>query len=612
MAAAVLAAMAVFPARGVAADAASIPLGWQLSPAGVQVEVGALPLAVARTPDGKRLLVLNAGGTPSLALLDAASGRQIGSAAIPNAWLGLALSPAGDRAYVGGGSHGRIYEFQVSSGGVQLARTFAVPQAGFIGDLALAPGGRLLYALDLDRDQVVVVNPETGGVAGRYKTGRRPFRILFAPGGKQFYVTHWAEGTVGQYDTATGNQLTATRVGPHPSGMAWRTGEPTAVREGDAGWKSRLFVAAANSNGVYVLGISDGRDPRLVESIRAGFSADQPLGMTPSALALSADGTRLFAACSDANLVSVFDVSSDRSVLEGFLPTGAYPVAVDVTAGGALAVVNAAGTGNGKGSLSLIPAFTSEQLDVWTGNAPENAPYRDSQLSMASPLPKIEHAVYVLTGGEPVAGSVAAVARLDGFHVTGDSAVEAIEWATAGIASDYARLLAPLNRAGRRSIDDFFDGGAASLPPAGFIWTSAATAGITIRNFGMQAEADAVRGKQFLTALTEWEQEGAMPRLVVLRLDDGAALAPLVDALAGSRFWSSTALFAVPAAPGTSRALVVSPLARKGAFDGSLYDSASVLRTIELLLGLKPMTQFDAAARVMTPVFAPAAGAGTR
>ena len=46
--------------------------------------------------------------------------------------------------------------------------------------------------------------------------------------------------------------------------------------------------------------------------------------------------------------------------------------------------------------------------------------------------------------------------------------------------------------------------------------------------------------------------------------------------------------------------LVVSPWARRGAVDSTLYTTAGVLRTIELILGLPPMSQYDAAA---TPLF---------
>ena len=46
-------------------------------------------------------------------------------------------------------------------------------------------------------------------------------------------------------------------------------------------------------------------------------------------------------------------------------------------------------------------------------------------------------------------------------------------------------------------------------------------------------------------------------------------------------------------------ALVVSPYCRRHAVDSTLYSTVSMLRTMELILGLKPMSQFDAAAAAM-------------
>jgi hypothetical protein len=49
--------------------------------------------------------------------------------------------------------------------------------------------------------------------------------------------------------------------------------------------------------------------------------------------------------------------------------------------------------------------------------------------------------------------------------------------------------------------------------------------------------------------------------------------------------------------------LVASPYAKRGIVDSTLYTTSSMLRTIELLLGLQPMSQFDAAAMPMYAAF---------
>jgi len=50
-------------------------------------------------------------------------------------------------------------------------------------------------------------------------------------------------------------------------------------------------------------------------------------------------------------------------------------------------------------------------------------------------------------------------------------------------------------------------------------------------------------------------------------------------------------------------AFVISPYARRHAVDSTLYSTTSMLRTIELILGLRPMSQFDAAAAPMYASF---------
>jgi phospholipase C len=60
-----------------------------------------------------------------------------------------------------------------------------------------------------------------------------------------------------------------------------------------------------------------------------------------------------------------------------------------------------------------------------------------------------------------------------------------------------------------------------------------------------------------------------------------------------------------------SPAYVVSPYTRRGVVDSTLYNTTSVLRTIELILGLQPMTIFDASARPMANAFQSTPNLGT-
>jgi YVTN family beta-propeller protein len=98
------------------------------------------------------------------------------------------------------------------------------------------------------------------------------------------------------------------------------------------------------------------------------------------------------------------------------------------------------------------------------------------------------------------------------------------------------------------------------------------------------------------------------------------AIGQLVDAVSHSRYWPSTAIFIIEddAQDGPDHVdarrtvgLVISPYVKRGIVDSTLYSTSSMVRSIELLLGLPPMSQYDAAAMPMyasfgvTPVATP-------
>ena len=87
------------------------------------------------------------------------------------------------------------------------------------------------------------------------------------------------------------------------------------------------------------------------------------------------------------------------------------------------------------------------------------------------------------------------------------------------------------------------------------------------------------------------------------------ALGMIVEAISKSKFWKESAIFVIEddAQNGSDHvdahrtvALCVSPDTQHGKVDSTMYSTSSMLRTMELILGLKPLSQFDAAA---TPMF---------
>ncbi|MCX7044336.1 MAG: bifunctional YncE family protein/alkaline phosphatase family protein [Candidatus Sumerlaeota bacterium] len=159
------------------------------------------------------------------------------------------------------------------------------------------------------------------------------------------------------------------------------------------------------------------------------------------------------------------------------------------------------------------------------------------------------------------------------------------------------------------------------------------------RGFDMKYK-EVLRARRFIYELRQFEKSGDLPRFIVLRLpndhtagsskghptptamvaDNDQGLGMVIEALSKSRFWKEMAIFIVEddAQNGPDHvdahrtvAMVISPYCKRGAVDSNLYSTCSMLRTMELILGLKPMSQFDAAARPMfasftaTPDFTP-------
>ena len=126
-----------------------------------------------------------------------------------------------------------------------------------MGDVAFSPDGRLLYVADLYKNDVAVINPQSGMVIKRFKTGRRPYRILFHPDGKSYFVTPLGgrlDGAVRYQQRQPAGHHAAGRA-PHRHGVArWRP--RVRSRPASPRWAARLFVAAANTNNVYTIGVS--------------------------------------------------------------------------------------------------------------------------------------------------------------------------------------------------------------------------------------------------------------------------------------------------------------------------------------------------------------------
>jgi DNA-binding beta-propeller fold protein YncE len=205
-----------------------------------------------------------------------------------------------------------------------------------------------------------------------------------------------------------------------------------------------------------------------------------------------------------------------------------------------------------------------------------------------------------------------------------------------------------------------------TAPEGGYLWDAAKRAHVSVRSYGefvahtsrsaagdvtavatVPGLTDAVapayagwdldisdqkRVDRWLDEFKQFEAAGTVPQLSIMRLpndhtagtragsptpramvaDNDLALGRIVEAISGSSVWKDSAVFVLeddaqsgPDHVDSHRSvlLVASPFAKRAAVDHTLYTTSGVLRTIELILGLAPMSQYDAAAAPLYNAF---------
>jgi DNA-binding beta-propeller fold protein YncE len=251
---------------------------------------------------------------------------------------------------------------------------------------------------------------------------------------------------------------------------------------------------------------------------------------------------------------------------------------------------------------------------------------------------------------------------LDNFYVEGEVSADGHEWTMGAYATDFVEKTWPLTYGHNKSKKFPYPAEGnfhIATPASGYLWDRAREAGVSYRSYGEFVNngtnvlapgvarvasleghfdpwyrsfdmdySDLKRAERFISELHRFEQAGDMPRLQIIRLpndhtagtvtnkptptayvaENDLAFGQIVEALSHSRFWPRTAIFVVEddAQNGPDHvdahrtiAYVISPFVRRGAVDSTMYSTSSMLRTMELILGLKPMSQFDATAHPM-------------
>ncbi len=528
-------------------------------------KVGYRPYAAALSPDGRTLAVSNLGGE-SVSLLDPSDLSErmrvtVGSHPNEMVW----------------GKDGRLFVANAGSNSVSVIvgtrvmetiKTSLDPKdlVGSTPDaLALSPDGKRLYVANADNNDVAVIdtsNAKASRVLGFLPTGWYPSALAIAPDGRTLYV-----GT----GKGLGFRANATATDPY-------TGkEPISGLKFD-------YIGGILSGAVSVVRLPDAKG--LAAETRQVY-ANTP-GMVQKIAKMGPD---LRATLSKIKHV-VYIIRENRTYDQVF---GDIP------------------TGNGDPNLTIFGAAI-------TPNAHALASH------------------YVL---------------LDNLYCNGEVSEDGHKWCDAAYATDFIEKAWPNSYSGRGQPggDD-----RVADSPAGELWDNCRRHGVSYYAYGEAADftstpnappvfkgdkglaghasaeygrigwfsrpRDVGRADIFLRDLHASEKTGDWPRFIVMSLpedhtqglsagtysptanvaENDQGLGKIVEGVSHSRFWDSTAIFVIEddAQDGPDHVdahrtvgLVISPYIKRGATDSTQYTTASLVRTMETILNLPPMTQYD-------------------
>ena len=702
------------------ANVVRLPNGWSLTPVGEHLQLGDLPLNIAVSSSKKYMAVTNNGqSVQSIQLIDVKSQQVTDAVLIPKSWFGLKFSADGNHLYASGGNDNRILQYAVQQDKLLLKDSIILgrkwPEKISPSGIELDDSRKLLYVLTKENNSLYVIDLATKDIIKQLPLGGEGYNCLLSRDKKLLYITCWGCDKVLLFDTKQNTFTGEVKVGDNPNDLCMsKNGK-------------YLYVANANDNSVSVIDLTKNA---VIETLNTALYPNAPNGSTTNGLALSENGKTIYIANADNNCLAVFDVSTPgASKSKGFIPVGWYPTNVKVI-GKKIYVANGKGfssmanpfgpnpmrkkedveyqagdknrpkevqyiAGLFKGTMSIIPEPTTQQLTIYSQQVYKNTPYTKEKESVTAgeagnPVPMktgapspIRYVFYVIKEnrtydqvlgdmkegngdsslvlfGERITPNQHKLARefvlLDNFYVDAEVSADGHNWSMAGYATDYLEKTWPTSYGGRGGSYDSEGNRAIANAPKGFIWDHCKRAGISYRTYGEFADNSKPNipvlkdhycpyytgwdmNTYDTTRFYQWRREfdsllavGQVPRFNTVRMgndhteglrkgkrsplahvaDNDLAVGLFVEYLSKSPIWQETAVFIIEddAQNGAdhvdahrSTAYVAGGFVKQGYVDHTMYSTTAMLRTMELILGIPPMSQYDAAATPMWNCF---------
>lgn len=646
---------------GVLARTGTMPQGFALSPSGSMlavVESGFNPAALSlyRVPRLSRIAtvalpgaygrpvwadsrhVVVAGANDDAVLVIDVRGKGVRRIRLPKGTNPVYLARAANGLYAvasAGDAAVRIGRLD------ELGRARPIPIGGLPGGLAFGAGGSTLFAAGISNNALLAIDARSGRVIARTAAMIHPCSILTTAA--KVYVSECDSDRVAVYAPRGLRLITRIAVGNDTRTHLLGVSPNALFAQNDL-----IFVSLAAANSVAVI-----RDDRVVGRMPAGWYPTDVAALGEDLYVLNGkgegahpnpdfrypQGSRGYVAALEYGSLRRYALPSTFA-MEGNAQ-GSSSWNVDETS----SVLRAHGPIRHV-FFVLKENRSYDQIlgDVRAGNGDPHLAWFGGKVTPN------EHALAARFG------------LYDNAYVNGEVSAAGHMWADSAFADDFLQRSWPGYYAQRFDLDDLKGGGDASTPATGYIWQAARRAHVSFRDYGELMDpgktprapwipdVPSLRGYcdpnyagfdldySDVDRAREWEREfqrfvsaGTLPQFEFIWLpndhtyasrpgkltpdayvaQNDYALGRIVQAVSHSRVWGSSAIFVMEddAQDGPDHVsdqrttlFVVSPYARAGVHHDH-YTTVSVLRTIEMLLGIRPLSTYDAMALPMYDSF---------
>jgi YVTN family beta-propeller protein len=571
-------------------------------------------------------------------------------------WVGgLALSPDEQTLYAVNTATDAIYALRLSDGTVGLRRALesgARPYA-----LRFAPDGKTLYATQWGMGSVVALDPATLETKQTLTVGSHPNALLFVR--DRLFVSCGNEDAVITLDPQSGQikEKIVVRITPRaPAGAT-----PNALALSPDG--KMLFVANADNNAVAVVEVAEKDESKVLGFIPTGWYPTA-VCVSPDGRRLFVGSGKGMGIGPNGNAKSGIDPNYPKgypyvvTLLGGMISTIELPDAKKLAAYSRQVAANTPYRDAILEQPARAPRPGTNPIPSRLGDPSpikyvlyiikENRTYDQvfGAFTDYTGKPRGKGDPNLCLFGEEVTPNHHALAReftlFDNFYCDGEVSVDGHHWSNGAYVPDFMARTWPQQYSGKGSppLNE-----ALAATPAGRIWDQCEKKGLSYRTYYYHtkqrmseewAKARAAGRRDydyvdiFIQEFRQFEQTDSLPRFMVMALSENhtrgatpgaftpkacvasndVGLGKIVDAISHSKYWKEFAIFVVeddaqngPDHVDAHRSvmLAISPYTRRRHLDSTFYTTTSVLRTMELILGLPPMSQYDAGA---TPLYA--------